>query len=370
MRVTEPYTIFIRKLPSGKEVYYYQFRYPNGRRSVAKSTGCTSLSKAKRFCQKMYNSGEFDKEEAPTFKVYTDGYFAPDSKYCKLKIALNNKPLKPKTLDAYNVALSCQLLPFFENYRMNEINADVVKDWVIWACEKWSAKTVNNAQAILNIILESAVDKDYLVKNPLHRIGMRKLQKKRRELFTVEELHNLYWSDWTLESHRQIFLLACITGMRVGEICALKWTDVKGNYLDVKKTFSDDFGLQESTKTGLSRFVPIPRDFAFPKGDSEYVFVGLVENEPVSPHREYNAVMRRIDKLGIDRKSRGLTVHSLRDFFVSYLRSQNVSDPKIRAVVGHADETMTDLYTYWKPDMFPEVYEAQRKLYEQITKEE
>jgi len=43
MRVTEPYIIFPRELKSGKIVYYYHFRDENGRRSAAKSTGCTNL---------------------------------------------------------------------------------------------------------------------------------------------------------------------------------------------------------------------------------------------------------------------------------------------------------------------------------------
>ena len=59
MRVTEPYTIFPRTLSSGKIVYYYQFRNQEGKRSSAKSTGCTTLSAARRYCQKLYNDGEF-----------------------------------------------------------------------------------------------------------------------------------------------------------------------------------------------------------------------------------------------------------------------------------------------------------------------
>lgn len=53
MRITEPYTIFLRKLPSGKSVYYYQFRNENGVRSPAYSTGTNKLSQARRLCQKL-----------------------------------------------------------------------------------------------------------------------------------------------------------------------------------------------------------------------------------------------------------------------------------------------------------------------------
>ena len=52
--------------------------------------------------------------------------------------------------------------------------------------------------------------------------------------------------------------------------------------------------------------------------------------------------------------------------FISYLESKNVSEPKIRAVVGHKDSSMTDLYTYWTPDMFPEIYAAQEEMIRSI----
>ena len=72
---------------------------------------------------------------------------------------------------------------------------------------------------------------------------------------------------------------------------------------------------------------------------------------------------------GIDYKKRKLTVHTNRDFYNTYLLSQNVPEPKVRAVIGHKDSSMTNLYTYWKPDMFTEVYEAQIKLYKEIINE-
>ena len=67
MRYTEPYTIFLRTLPSGKQIYYYQYRDENGLRSAAHSTGKTKLSQAKRFCQKLYNDGKFQKKHSNTF---------------------------------------------------------------------------------------------------------------------------------------------------------------------------------------------------------------------------------------------------------------------------------------------------------------
>lgn len=85
MRVTEPYTLFPRKLNSGKTVYYYQFRDEVGRRSVPKSTGCVTLSSARRFCQKLYNTGLLTKSTDFLFENYMQDFFSKDNEWYTIK---------------------------------------------------------------------------------------------------------------------------------------------------------------------------------------------------------------------------------------------------------------------------------------------
>lgn len=365
MRITEPYTIFLRTLSSGKQIYYYQFRYEDGRRSAPRSTGCDTMAKAKRFCQRVFASGQMSVLTDIKFKDFAKDFFSEEGDFCQWK-AVNGKPLKPETARRYNTSLRLHILPYFDSYEMDSINRDTCKKWIIWANKQWSPKTVNNAQCVLNLIFESAMEKDIMQRNPLHKLGFRKIQKKKRELLTTQEVRTLYGSEWPSDIHRKMFLLAVTTGMRIGEIAALKSCDIKDVYINVHSDYSDRYGLQETTKTGMSRYVPIPKDFPFPEPNGGWAF-SLDGKEPVKGHAVYNAMTRRCEKLGIQTGQRGITVHSLRNFFVSYLQKMNVPEPKIRATVGHADSTMTDLYTYWKPDMFQEVYEAQKKLFEEIT---
>lgn len=365
MRVTEPYTIFQRALSSGKKVYYYQYRDSNGHRSTPKSTGCTTLAAARRFCNKLYNEGKFTDTDVMTFGKFAAGFLDEGSEFLRWKSA-NGKPIKPETLRRYKVSLKLHLLPYFGEIALNKITSDTCKQWVIWASAQWSPKSVNNDQGVLNLILETAVDKELINKNPLHRIGLRKVEKKQRILLSIDELKILYQSKWPLEQERTAFLLAAITGMRIGEILALHKDDIKKGFLSVTKDVSERYGLQDSTKTGIKRCVPYPSGFIFPESQSEWLFTDR-HGDPMKAHCVYNAFSRRCDAMGIDRKARGIDIHSLRDFFVTHLRSQNVPDPKIRAVVGHTDSSMTDVYTHWKPDMFPEIYKVQESLYIQIT---
>lgn len=364
MRITEPYTILLRTLPvSKKKVYYYQFRMENGNRSPLYSTGTDKLASARRICNELYRSGKLKKSNSLLFSSYAQNFFEQDSEYLKWKIA-NGTPIAPETLRAYRRLLNILIMPYFSEFKIQDITVDIVKKWIVWASEKWAAKTINNAQSVLNMIFNSAIEKNILVRNPCALISFRKTHKKHRLLLTSEELRMIYNYEWATETVKKAFLLACITGMRIGEIVGLQKEDIHENYLDVSHSLGRS-GLG-STKTNQCRNVPVPSDFEFPATNSQWVFESRYNGVPIQSHAIYNSFMRLLDKIGIDKKERGITIHSLRNFFISYMQKENVPEPKIRAVVGHAEETMTDLYTYWKPDMFPEVYEKQKKLYDFI----
>lgn len=367
MKVSEPFTIFPRKLKSGKTVYYYQFRTDDGKRSTAKSTGCTTEASAKRFCNKLYNNGEFSKHSSERFETYAKDFFSKSGEWYKWK-QVNNANITEETIDAYNKWLRNQIIPYFADYKLSAITRATVKNWIIWASEQWSPKTVNNAQTVLNTILNSAVDREIIDFNPANNIGFRKVQKIERNLLTVEELKAIYnHSDWLSEELRTAFLLDCITGMRISEIASLRKSDIYEDYIIVSHSYSRKHGLGETTKGKYSRIVPIPSDFKFPDSDNWIFQHHKDSSRPFDICRMYDHIIRICNKIGIDTKSRKISTHTLRDFYNTYLESENITDAKIKAVIGHKDVTMTGTYTHWKPDMFPEIHKAQDKLYKQIT---
>ena len=370
MRITEPYTIFLRRLPSGKSVYYYQFRDEDGKRSPAYSTGTNKIAQARRVCQRLYNEGKFKKSNEILFKTFASGFFDDESDFCKWK-EVNGSSLAKSTIASYKRLLENQILPFFGSMKLKKINTDTVKRWIVWCSEKCSAKTSNNAQSVFNIIMKSAKEKKLISEVPSSELAFRKIKKKERELLTVEELNRLYHSPlWGWECARRAFLTCAITGMRIGEITGLQTFEVGDDRLNVEHTLHPKFGLGP-TKTRVCRFVPIPKSLGLKRQCGKtWAFEKPTEEKPCRSDYIYGKLMLICDSLGIDHKSRGITVHSLRNMFISYMRGSSFGetiDLKIKAVVGHADESMTDWYTYWKPEMFPEIYEIQEKLFKEIT---
>lgn len=367
MMTSEPFTIFPRVVRSGKTIYYFQYRKTDGTRSTAKSTGCSSMAAAKRFCNELYNSGAFGSSDKIFFTDYTKDFFSTDSRYYKWKLA-NKEKITFETLLAYDKFLRNQLLPYFENFELDKIRRADIKEWVIWANSKWSSKTVNSAQTVLNLIFKQAIDDEILEYNPAAGLTFRTIEKKERQLLTIPEIRRMYNSLWWYDN-KTIFLLSVCTGMRISEIVALRKENIYKNYLDVKHSYSRAFGLGE-TKTGIARFIPVPEQITrLLHSDYDYIFVnheGKNKGKPLNINSFYCNIVDVYNSCKINYKQRNLDVHTNRNFFISYLQSQNVPEPKIRAVVGHKDNSMTNLYTYWKPEMFPEVYEAQEKLCEEI----
>ena len=152
MHIAEPYTIFQRTLKSGKKIYYYQFRDEQGRRSNPKSCGTDKKAEAKRICQYLYNHDGFSTSSNVLFKTFSNNFFSKDNDFYKWK-TVNLQTITDTTLTSYVKLLNFQILPYFKDIQLNQINTDLIKQWIIWASEKWSAKTTNNAQSVLNIIL-------------------------------------------------------------------------------------------------------------------------------------------------------------------------------------------------------------------------
>lgn len=279
--------------------------------------------------------------------------------------------LAKSTVASYRRLLSHQILPYFGKMEISKITVSTIKEWIVWLNESWSAKTSNNAQSVMNIILKSAKEKGLIRDVPSADLSFRKVRKKERVLLTVDELRKIYRSPlWNWECARRAFLVCAITGMRIGEVTGLQAVDVYEDRLNVRHSLHPLYGLGE-TKTRVCRYVPIPPQLKLrEKCGKVWAFEKPGRDKPCDEMYFYKRFVAVLDSLGIDRKGRGLTVHSLRNFFISYMRGSAFGesiDMKIKAVVGHADGTQTDWYTYWTPEMFPEIYQVQEKLYKEIV---
>ena len=130
----------------------------------------------------------------------------------------------------------------------------------------YSNNTISKAFALLNRIFLEAQKLDYIIKNPMLKVERTKSQKqdKKIEAFTIEE-QKTFLKQLQNEKHlRLIFTIALYSGMRMGEILALKVSDIdlKNKQIHIQRTLTksknDKTILGIKTKTYSSdRIIPI-----------------------------------------------------------------------------------------------------------------
>jgi integrase len=125
-----------------------------------------------------------------------------------------------------------RILPTFGNIPLGQLDASTIGAWKsAMLAEQLSPQTVNTYLSLLGTILNAAVDDDYLVRSPLVRksgagrtAATRNQPVPRREVWLLrEQLDRLV--EAIDPRYRALVLVAALTGMRWGELIALRWDD-------------------------------------------------------------------------------------------------------------------------------------------------
>ncbi|MDD4365743.1 MAG: tyrosine-type recombinase/integrase, partial [Synergistales bacterium] len=158
-------------------------------------------------------------------------------------------------------------------------------------------------------------------------------------------------------------VLAAVSGMRSGEIRALRGQDIKADHIHVKHSFDSTYGLK-GTKTGEERYIPLPKPVmdllhSLKHGDEDFLFTVTVK-KPVGDKFFIDGLYDALDKIGIDdaeRRKRKISMHSWRHFLNSQLLAHGISEVKTRSITGHATAEMTAHYTHFTVEDYKDILE-------------
>jgi integrase len=132
--------------------------------------------------------------------------------------------LRPTTRDLYAYLLRRFLLPTFGKAALSSIDPLAVRDWLTnLQAEQLSPSTVAKAYRLLSRILGAAVEAGYLPRNPCTVKGAGQERAPEMRFATVAQGAAL--ADAIDPRYRALVLVAALTGMRWGELIALRWDD-------------------------------------------------------------------------------------------------------------------------------------------------
>ena len=276
--------------------------------------------------------------------------------------------LKPSSARYYQYQLKKYILPTLGSSRICDVSRARIQAFLLERKrEGYANSTIHGIRTTLAKVLDVAVESGYFERNPAHGIktGEREARQEKRFLNPAQIRALL---PALSEPCRTIVLAAVLTGMRIGEILALRWKrlDFVRGTIEVAETFSD--GCFGTPKTRSSRrVIPMSRAMreAFEthsvtilRTASEDLVFSTSRGTPLSPKNLYNRILApACDAIRIPRVS----WHSFRHSNATLLGEVGESLKTAQAILGHSDlETTLNTYMHAIPD-------SQRRAVEKVA---
>jgi integrase len=268
----------------------------------------------------------------------------------------------------YSAQLRRHLLPAFGSKRLCDMTrVDVQRFFSEKRTHGLSGSSVHGMRTTLSKVLQAAVDWNLLEQDPARGIRLGDRTPKTERLYlTPAEVQRLLTS--LPEPCRTIVVVAVLTGLRIGEILALRWKNLdllRGSVL-VRETVSE--GLFGTPKTRSSRrdvpmSQPVCEALAAQRGrcrqtGPEDLVFATRKQTPLNPK---NLIRRELRPACIGLKLPLIAWHSFRHTHATLLGEVGESLRTAQAILGHSDlKTTLNVYTRAIP-------ESQRRAVDKVA---
>lgn len=269
--------------------------------------------------------------------------------------SLKNK-LKPSTLSAYGVLLRAHIIPYFGGRCTEDITQEDIETFFILKSQSLSAATLSNISAVLRSLLKYGGAREMDWELPRARDGgqAKVLDSASKNALERHLIYNIYSGD----CESAALLLCLYTGLRIGELCALRWSDIslEAGTVSIRRTVqriyqgegtSVVFGTPKSRDS--CRVIPLPAFITdilapFRQDDSFYVLTGGPDfMEPRTLQNHFKKLLRECGLPDIN-------FHAIRHTFATGCVEIGFDPKTLCSILGHADVSTT-LNTYVHPSM-------------------
>lgn len=281
--------------------------------------------------------------------------------------------IKENTIKGYRSQIDHQIKPFIGHKQLASLTtADIQKFYNKIKKEGrvhphpihghvLSDSMVRKIHMMLHEAMEVAVRERYIVRNPTDNTTIPKKTTTEKQVLDDSQLNRFleaiqgepYWHDF--------FYVEVMTGLRRGEICGIKWSDIDFNEgtLCIKRSVSTKEGggvsIGETKTDAGARTIIMPPSVATllweKRSDAinEWVFPHYTNpSDPLHPSSAYKKLKTLLKRLELPL----LRFHDLRHTFATQATDGGVDPKTLAGILGHTDASFTlDTYTHVTSDM-------------------
>jgi len=249
--------------------------------------------------------------------------------------------------------------PYFQNKLLCQINGNSLQKFIVHLKidKNLAASTVNSARNTAIKALRYAVRMKYIRHFDFDYVLPAGGKPKERGILNKTEAEKLFNQKWDCIKSRLITFINYHTGMRLGEIRALRICDIHEKKIDVIYSWSSKKNRQKSIKNGEARYIPIlpylyKEIVDYIKQEKYYkldslLFPGKKPDIPFDSVQIRKNFHKMLEKIGIDeetRKKRGIVLHSFRHLLAKDLVEKGVNKAIGMKILGQKTGWVFDHY--------------------------
>ncbi|MBD5128646.1 MAG: site-specific integrase [Ruminococcaceae bacterium] len=270
--------------------------------------------------------------------------------------------------------LQKRVLPYLGDCRLDKLTQQKLANWKIEISKQdLSLTTKKNGYTALSALLNYAVKMEYIPKNPLSALGTFKDSNvieepgKKLRYYTPEQFlkfievaksHCNTIKDW---DYYVYFNILFYLGLRKGEATALKWSDIKGDTVCIRRSISQKLGsgdyeaLPKSKGSIRDLQMPTPLIDILNEHKERQRAVSHIFTEDYricggeTPLRD-SSVENRNKKYASEAELPHIRIHDYRHSHASVLANNSINIQEVARRLGHADVQMTwNIYSHLYP---------------------
>ncbi|VXC97951.1 conserved hypothetical protein [Oceanicaulis sp. 350] len=308
-------------------------------------------------------------------RLLRDGTFVHDKATCSVSEAADLhlesasvRALEPGTQDQYEQHVRLYIKPHLGHVLLTKLTEPMIQEFLDDIVEEQSAAMAKRVLGTLNRVIKEAQRRNLVGRNI---IADKSIKAPRAEPYVkrMPERHELSGLLANTDDRGQVLLMAAmLTGMRLGELRALTWDDVRfdDRIIRVRKASRSDGSVKGTKSASGYRDIPISGVLGLelkkwrlqcPVGGKALVFPngnGNVESGSNIRQRVFIPAMKAIglttEVIGISGKKvekPAFRFHDLRHAAAALFIEQGMGPKRIQELMGHSSIQVTfDIYGY------------------------
>ncbi len=266
--------------------------------------------------------------------------------------------VKESTRAAWDTIIQKWILPHFGERILDEIDPVDVGDFISYLNSKGlTSKYQVNIYGLLRLMFDVAQMNGYMTSNPVHpKIHRPSVDRKRKHIWSIDQAKSLLSA--VEPEYRAPLMVLALTGIRIGELLALRWANVdflrkrimisaslwRGKLVTTKTEASDrEIGMSDQLAHVLIAYrsgsnFREPDDFVFCQADGRPIDPDLLRRRGIYP---------ALKAAGIPYIKRASGCHAFRHLVGSIIHKQTGSLKMVQEQLGHSNVGTTgDIYVH------------------------